>query len=377
MKKQSMWIKLRRSKSAKGIIYFLILILMFNGLITDASAASKQVNLKFAKKSVTLMVGESYDAAKQLTRPVKVDVVLASNSAKVAAVSANGIVQAKGAGKATITASVAHKGYQGQASFTVTVVKPAVSNVKSTLFVDPAKLQADVQTALGMIYNKDEAKFTAVEREAFHQLQALERKSLILALRDIYADRKPEWVTAWVLNYAKKYAVNDMGHLLDIAQDSKGLQLGAMSEMLRVMDSEEAAVSLGREILNNANADSRYTAAYHLGRMNSNTAYKLLLSAMESEKEEKVYQNVLAAAMNSAGSDMNRIDQLFEVFKRTQDDGKRDVLILFLHGYDHLRGNYQAWKVLLQEKLQSSDSEAVAFAELIWSTVKDYAPYKD
>jgi hypothetical protein len=340
----------------------LILIVLINLVAGTAHAAPvKPANPKFTEVSISLITGAKTDLTTKLKSSAKVAYLFTSSNAKIASVTAAGVVTGIAPGKATVTATVSQKGYSGKASIVIQVAAAAKSgstanvSAKPVVYKDMVLLDTDIRKGLQTLYKKDYAKLTADEAAQRDKLMNIDRQQLLAGLQSLVIKAAPTWSASMVQDFAAHNLegnIKDIAALFSKADSDKASQTAAL-EILKSFKTDKALKAFGNLLMSSADADLRYSLAYLISTFEGNSeALSILINANFKETDSKTRTNIATSLIPVAGKNPDMINSVILIYGQLPDAEKSQFSGFF--AYDATRTElYKAWKTVLNDNLQS------------------------
>jgi len=372
---------------SRFISLLMSLIIVFNlDAGTAWAAPTKPANPKFSVASISLQKGEKVDLTSKLNSTSKVTYSFTSSNAKVASVTAAGVVSGISVGQATVTATVNQKGYIGKATVVIQVVastsagNTSTGAIKPVVYKDLTLLDADIRKGLQTLYKKDYTKLTSEEKAQRNKLLNIDRQQMLSGLQEIILKASPSWSTSMAQDFAAHNLegdIRDIAAMFSKAGTGDAKQLAAL-ELLKAFKSEKALKTFGSLLMSSTDANLRYSLAYLITKCEtSEETITILINAVLKETDDKALVNEAAALIQVAGTDPANISLVLLVYGQLSDTDKASFASLFYYN-DPLKADlFKAWKAVLTDSLQSSVDALKNAAESLMIDLKPFSPFKD
>jgi hypothetical protein len=128
----------------------------------------------------------------------------------------------------------------------------------------------------------------------------------------------------------------------------------AVNQILGAMPDDQNIKMLSVILEKHPNSDVRYNVAYIISNYKNESAFNALTKDLAIEKDDLVFGNVIAGAMNLAGVDTNKILQLYNNYNDLTDSLKAQFNLMLTSITDDTYGDKNiksAWKIFLQTKV--------------------------
>lgn len=217
----------------------------------------------------------------------------------------------------------------------------------------------DIQSLVSISSSKSKDAFSNIELQTLNQALSMDKAELFKMLISLYDYSVPSAVTnpqnLQVIKFIQQYLAADLQKLVDYALSNSGAtEIGfAANQILGTMPAEPGISLLSQILEKHQDSDVRYNTAYTINKYKNEQAFYSLANAIDTEKNGSVFGNIVAGAMNIAGSNTDKISILYDKYNGLTDDYKSKFIMMVLSITYSDESIKSAWTTFLLDKAAS------------------------